>query len=145
MSIASRLRPSSSRARAAIFSPGQFGEQSPLDLFTHEPGKPVTAYLDNGEMLGFTNGAYVDNGYSGARGRCAFVTRYSKNPSRQRETNSMGVRYMQGALAFRLEDVGPTDIYAEPTSNRAELRAVVAALRCIGPGPPQIAFSRPKH
>lgn len=35
---------------------------------------------------------------------------------------------MHGMFFFRLEDVGPTGKTWYPTSNRAELRAVVAAL-----------------
>lgn len=35
---------------------------------------------------------------------------------------------MKGSFFFRLEDVGPTGMPQTPTSNRAELRAVVAVL-----------------
>ena len=35
---------------------------------------------------------------------------------------------MHGMFFFRLEDVGPTGLREEQTSNRAELRAVLAAL-----------------
>jgi ribonuclease HI len=39
---------------------------------------------------------------------------------------------MHGAFFFRLEDVGPSGKREKPTSNRAELRAVVAALAYFG-------------
>lgn len=64
----------------------------------------------------YTDGACVDNGSKNPRGGCAFVFKPSDR----------GVR---GYTAFRLENRGPTGEQYQQTSNRAELRAVIGALR----------------
>jgi ribonuclease HI len=51
------------------------------------------------------------------------TTTINNNDSQKREPHP------PGAIAFRLENHGPSGIPAEPTSNRAKLRAVIAALQ----------------
>ncbi|KAN0075682.1 Ribonuclease H-like domain containing protein [Elaphomyces granulatus] len=65
------------------------------------------------QMLIYTDGACLDNGGENPRGGCAFVFRPSTS----------------GYVAFRLENEGPTGQRHQQTSNRAELRAVIGALR----------------
>ncbi|KAF4935261.1 Ribonuclease H [Colletotrichum fructicola] len=69
------------------------------------------------EALIYTDGACLDNGAAKARGGCAFVFKptYSEKES--------------GVISLRLEDQGPGGEVYQHTSNRAELRAVIAALR----------------
>lgn len=71
---------------------------------------------DPNEMLIFIDGACPGNGQIGATGGCAFVWNGIASPT------------LDGSLAFRLEEQGPTGQLYEPTSNRAELRAAIAAL-----------------
>jgi ribonuclease HI len=52
---------------------------------------------------------------------------------------------MHGMFFFRLEDVGPTGKPWRPTSNRAELRAVVAALHYFRMGHHDLDFWKPKE
>ncbi|KAI8234272.1 Ribonuclease H [Colletotrichum sp. SAR 10_99] len=68
------------------------------------------------EALIYTDGACLDNGAAKARGGCAFVF---KPPHSEKQS---------GVVSLRLEDRGP-DGEIQHTSNRAELRAVIAALR----------------
>ncbi|KAI8293063.1 Ribonuclease H [Colletotrichum sp. SAR11_240] len=72
---------------------------------------------DKSEALIYTDGACLDNGAAKARGGCAFVFKptYSEKQS--------------GVVSLRLEDRGPDGEIYQHTSNRAELRAVIAALR----------------
>ncbi|KAK2761969.1 RNase h domain protein [Colletotrichum kahawae] len=72
---------------------------------------------DKSEALIYTDGACLDNGAANARGGCAFVFKptYSEKES--------------GVVSLRLEDQGPGGEIYQHTSNRAELRAVIAALR----------------
>jgi ribonuclease HI len=44
---------------------------------------------------------------------------------------SKGAYHIHGSVIFRLEDVGPTSLRETQTSNRAELRALVARLNCF--------------
>lgn len=67
------------------------------------------------ELLIYTDGACLDNGHANARAGCGFV--FSSTPGPSSYCN------------FRLEKQGPTGEVYQPTSNRAELRAVIAALR----------------
>lgn len=70
------------------------------------------------QFLIYTDGACLDNGGANPRAGCAFVFKpTTQNPS------------VRGYVAFRLEDEGPTGERNLQTSNRAELRAVIAALR----------------
>ncbi|KAF4823990.1 Ribonuclease H [Colletotrichum tropicale] len=72
---------------------------------------------DKSEALIYTDGACLDNGAAKARGGCAFVFKptYSEKQS--------------GVVSLRLEDRGPDGEIYQHNSNRAELRAVIAALR----------------
>ncbi|XMA08889.1 hypothetical protein WAI453_001680 [Rhynchosporium graminicola] len=100
---------------------------SPRSLFKHQDGKPFTAHRDSLEVLVYTDGACPLNGQQGSRGGCAFV--YLGSDDNPRPWNPPpGAYVIHGAYFFRLEDVGPDGFKYEPTSNRAELRAVVAAL-----------------
>lgn len=63
------------------------------------------------EILIYTNGACLSNGLSNLRGGCGFIA----SPTHK--------------VKFRLENTGPTDEPHPQTSNRAELRAVIAALQ----------------
>ncbi|CZT08745.1 uncharacterized protein RAG0_13746 [Rhynchosporium agropyri] len=100
---------------------------SPRSLFKHQDGKPFTAHRDSHEVLVYTDGACPFNGQQGIRGSCAFVYLGSDDNPRPRNP-PLGAYVIHGAYFFRLEDVGPDSFKYEPTSNRAELRAVVAAL-----------------
>ena len=66
-------------------------------------------------MLIFVDGSCLDNGKPTSRAGCAFV--YCPGPT------------FVGKSAFRLEPKGPTGVEYKQTSNRAELRAVIAALQ----------------
>jgi ribonuclease HI len=86
------------------------------------------------EFLIYTDGACSENGDKNARGGCAFVYRPETSPSMippktssGHSTRSMNLHTL-GASKFRLESRGPAGEAAPQTSNRAELRAVVAAL-----------------
>jgi ribonuclease HI len=104
---------------------------SPQSLFKHGQGQLFIAHRDHRELLIFTDGACSDNGQAGAQGGCSFVFRCSKEIPRPWNPPK-GAYIMHGAFFFRLEDVGPSGKHEKPTSNRAELRAVVAALRYFG-------------
>jgi ribonuclease HI len=75
---------------------------------------------DPTQVLIYTGGACLDNGKKGPRGGCAFVFKFS---------TSMQI---YGRAAFHLENKGPTGQQHQQTSNRAELRAVIGALRFRG-------------
>ena len=66
-------------------------------------------------FLIYTDGACLNNGGANPRAGCSFV--FSTSASKP------------GYVRFRLEDQGPTGEVHQQTSNRAELRAVIAALR----------------
>lgn len=70
------------------------------------------------QLLIFTDGACLDNGGVNARAGCSFVFRPPKPENR-----------IIDHVRFRLEEQGPTGEPHLQTSNRAELRAVIAALR----------------
>ncbi|KAI3144228.1 hypothetical protein CBS147326_1232 [Penicillium roqueforti] len=70
------------------------------------------------QFLVYTDGACLDNGGANPRAGCSFVYRNST-------TNPL----LHGFLNFPLEKSGPTGIANLQTSNRAELRAVIAATR----------------
>ena len=82
---------------------------------------PVHRFIRrNGEQnqfLIYTDGACLDNGGANPRAGCSFVYRNS--------TENPGI----GWVCFPLEKRGPTGIPSLQTSNRAELRAVIAASR----------------
>ncbi|KAF9875572.1 putative RNase H domain-containing protein [Colletotrichum karsti] len=124
------MMPQSARKRPIgnVF-PTQFGDRSkfpvpPFELFPHSIGlratPPVERYInryDVTELLIYTDGACFDNGGVNARAGCSFVFK----PAKSREET--------GRIAFRLEDRGPDGNVYKHTSNRAELRAAIAALR----------------
>ncbi|OXV07717.1 hypothetical protein Egran_04519 [Elaphomyces granulatus] len=69
------------------------------------------------EVLIYTDSACLDNGRENPKGGCAFVFRPSTSTD------------IHGHVAFRLENEGPTGQRHQQTSNRAELRAIIGALR----------------
>ncbi|KZZ95575.1 Ribonuclease H-like protein [Ascosphaera apis ARSEF 7405] len=73
---------------------------------------------NRGQGLIYTDGACLDNGRHNAKGGCAFVFR-EPVPGAPHASS----------CKFPLEDEGPTGERHPQTSNRAELRAVIAALR----------------
>lgn len=86
------------------------------------------------EFLIYTDGACSANGTKDARGGCAFVYRPETSPPKISSKTSSGHStwsmnlHKLGASKLRLESRGPTGEAASQTSNRAELRAVIAAL-----------------
>ena len=52
---------------------------------------------------------------------------------------------MHGTVFFRLEDVGPTGLREKQSSNRAELRAILAALNWFRGGHMDWEFWKPKE
>lgn len=73
---------------------------------------------ENNQFLIYTDGACLDNGGANPRAGCCFVYR-----------NSTQSPQVSGYTSFPLEKQGPTGIEHPQTSNRAELRAVIAASR----------------
>ncbi|KAK1987235.1 RNase H domain-containing protein [Colletotrichum cereale] len=120
--------PKKTEPSGTVFA-SKFGQQGrtplpPGDLFPD--GRcvrvlpPVRRFInryDTSECLIYTDGACFDNGAVGARGGCAFIFKpiYPNDQS--------------GTVAFKLEDRGPDGQPYRHTSNRAELRAVIGALR----------------
>ncbi|TKA64359.1 hypothetical protein B0A49_07387 [Cryomyces minteri] len=76
------------------------------------------AHHDADTLLVFTDGACSNNGRPSPRGGCAFV--FAPGTSQDND---------EGIVSFALEDRGPTGEAHVHTSNRAELRAVIAALQ----------------
>ena len=101
---------------------------TPQSLFKHKDGAHFVAHRDYREVLLFADGACTNNGQEGAQGGCAFVTHCSDSRPTPWHPPK-GAYFMHGMFFFRLEDVGPTGKTWRPTSNRAELRAVIAALQ----------------
>ncbi|KAJ9491512.1 hypothetical protein VN97_g1730 [Penicillium thymicola] len=83
----------------------------PVDRFIRRNG-------ENNQFLIYTDGACLDNGGANPRGGCCFVYKGSGRNSQSR-----------GYASFALEKQGPTGTEHRHTSNRAELRAVIAATR----------------
>ncbi|TKW51190.1 Ribonuclease H [Colletotrichum tanaceti] len=120
--------PEKTKHSGAVF-PSRFGQRrkkpiSPAELFPASSCvrvKPnVKRFInryDSSECLIYTDGACFDNGAADARGGCGifFKPTYINDQS--------------GSVAFKLEDRGPDGKAHRHTSNRAELRAVIAALR----------------
>ncbi|SCV38996.1 uncharacterized protein FFB14_07067 [Fusarium fujikuroi] len=80
---------------------------------------PVTRFIradDPESLLIYTDGACLGNGQVEPKGGWAFVF----GPQEPNTTTSVNER---------LENQGPLGDYANPTSNRAELRAIIGALR----------------
>ncbi|KAF4626702.1 hypothetical protein G7Y89_g11452 [Cudoniella acicularis] len=76
---------------------------------------------DPREILIFTDGTCSGNGQKHPQAGCAIVHR----PSIYSQTGQLT---HGGTVRFRLETEGPTGIRYQQTSNRAKLRAVIAAL-----------------
>ncbi|CZR46792.1 uncharacterized protein FPRO_12243 [Fusarium proliferatum ET1] len=96
---------------------------TPQSLFPAGIGRkahpPVTRFIradDPESLLIYTDGACLGNGQVEPKGGWAFVF----GPQELNTTASINER---------LENQGPLGDYANPTSNRAELRAIIGALR----------------
>ncbi|PKY04809.1 ribonuclease H-like protein, partial [Aspergillus campestris IBT 28561] len=87
--------------------------------FTYGARPRVCRFIDRTNatrFLIYTDGACLDNGGANPRAGCSFVFKPSGSRS-------------EGFTRFPLENEGPTGEVHQKTSNRAELRAVIAALR----------------
>ena len=73
------------------------------------------SFLGNKNKLLYTDGACLDNGHTNPRGAWAVSLGYDDQTSNR-------------VVASRLEELGPFKLPDPATSNRAELRAVIAAL-----------------
>ncbi|KAL2801780.1 ribonuclease H-like domain-containing protein [Aspergillus granulosus] len=103
--------PRASDTPQTLFPPGISNRAAP----------PVLRFLhatNTRQFLIYTDGACLGNGQANPRAGCSFVFR----PSTQQPE-------VHGYMRFRLESQGPTGEIHPQTSNRAELRAVIAALR----------------
>ncbi len=78
------------------------------------PGPRFVRHSNRDQILIYTDGACPNNGKPSATAGCAFV--YGPSP-------------LTGTVSFPLERKGPSGVIYPPTSNRAELRAVIAALQ----------------
>lgn len=96
---------------------------TPSQLFPlqHRPDRQYPRFAHQssvGEFLIFTDGACLNNGLANPAAGWGFVFRAP-------ETDFPQI----GTVSGRLEDRGPTNVAQPQTSNRAELRAVIAALQ----------------
>lgn len=82
------------------------------------PGPRFVRRSDRDQILIYTDGACPNNGKPSATAGCAFVFRPATPDSSH-----------DGIVSFPLEKKGPSGVMYPPTSNRAELRAVIAALQ----------------
>lgn len=102
--------PKSDDTPQSLFLPGiSVKAIPPVHRFIHQTKKS--------DFLIFADGACLDNGGSNPQGGCAFVYR-------PRTSSSQDIGYVR----FHLEAKGPTGELHPQTNNRAELRAVIAAL-----------------
>ncbi|KAK4216840.1 hypothetical protein QBC37DRAFT_415892 [Rhypophila decipiens] len=141
---------------ATIFTP-QDGNLAPEIHFPVQtvfaPDRPpyprFVNRFDSREMLLVIDGSCINNGRSISQdeaptGGCSFMYKSSSSSSTSYNTVAAGdpitfpflnnkgtgpTSTPTGSVAFRLEDHGPTGHFAEHTSNRAKLRAVIAALQ----------------
>ncbi|OGE51759.1 hypothetical protein PENARI_c012G08290 [Penicillium arizonense] len=95
----------------SLFQPGTTTKASPV------PRRFINQD-DANEFLIYTDGCCLNNGQANPRAGCSAVFR---PPTRTRQ--------YYGRVSFALENRGPTGEPHPQTSNRAELRAVIAALR----------------
>lgn len=103
------VRPAANVTPDVLFPPG----------ICHRASVPATRYIrrdDSQQMLIYADGACLYNGQANARAGWAFVLKPTTHQS-------------QGHVSGRLENKGPFGDTADQTSNRAELRAILAALR----------------
>ncbi|UPL01634.1 hypothetical protein LCI18_012568 [Fusarium solani-melongenae] len=114
------------RGRGRVF-PSQFAPPSPTStpdgLFPPGTGRRTDPHVyrlirrnNPDQFLIFTDGACSDNGRANPRAGWAFVFKPK-------------TMYESGIVSARLENWGPFFHYYDQTNNRAELRAVLAALR----------------
>jgi ribonuclease HI len=103
------------------FQPPQ-DTDTPKSLFADE--HRFIRISDPREILIYTDGACLRNGQSNPQAGFAFVYR----PSAYNQT---GTLTHAGTICSRLETMGPTGETYTQTSNRAELRAVIAALQFL--------------
>lgn len=75
---------------------------------------------DPHSILVYVDGSCLNNGRDNPRAGAAFVDTHKYDHQQDCE--------LLGGKGFRVEHYGPTGEYFKPTSNRAELRAVLAAL-----------------
>ena len=116
---------------------------TPRSLFAHKDGELFVAHRDYRELLVYTDGACANNGQAGSQSGCAFVTHCSDGiPAPWYPPK--GAYHMHGIFFFRLEDVGPTGSREKQTSNRAELRAVLAGLNWFRQQHTDLIFWKPK-
>ncbi|KAI9702267.1 MAG: hypothetical protein M1820_006199 [Bogoriella megaspora] len=80
------------------------------------------------EFLIYADGACSGNGTADAAAGCAFVFRPATTPGPTTNTLHWGELGTLGSVSLRLETRGPQGDFAEQTSNRAELRAIIAIL-----------------
>ena len=103
--------PSTSDTPQSLFPPAMsFRASPPVRRFIHP--------TNSRQFLIYTDGACLDNGSVNPKAGCGFVFSHSS-------PQHPGL----GSTCFRLENRGPTGEVHPQTSNRAELRAVIAALR----------------
>ncbi|KAF3280140.1 hypothetical protein TWF970_002897 [Orbilia oligospora] len=103
-------------------------DATPTALFPAEVGynsletpcRRFRSMYDHEHILIYTDGACLNNGGGDAAAGCAFYYR----PTEEYETDKND----PGFVSFRLEDTGPSGLESLQTSNRAEIRAVIAAL-----------------
>jgi len=143
-----RSKPQSveSRASASKIYPREFcaSSSTPKSLFAHKDREFFVAHRDSRELLVYTDGACRNNGQANSQAGCAFVTHCSDGIPRPWNPPN-GAYHMHGTFFFRLEDVGPTGLREIQTSNRAELRAVLAALEWFWSGHTDLDFWKPKE
>ncbi|KAK3936572.1 ribonuclease H [Diplogelasinospora grovesii] len=92
---------------------------------------------DSREMLLVVDGSCVNNGrYSDAKGGCSFMFKGSASGNTHKQVpitlplvGKAATDTPSGNVAFQLEAEGPTGESLPHTSNRAKLRAVIAALQ----------------
>lgn len=101
--------------RITRFSPPE-DTDTPQSLFV--PAHRFIRRSNEVQILVYTDGACANNGQPSATAGCAFVFRPSSSTAS-----------INGTVSFPLEKQGPSGVIYPPTSNRAELRAVIAALQ----------------
>lgn len=123
--IGAEISPSSTITRLAVRQyPSKFqppnSESNPVILFESE--HRFIRKSNPREILIYTDGACLGNGQNNPRGGCAFYFRRSAY-------TEDGELAFAGTICRRLEKRGPSGDLHKETSNRAELRAVIAALQ----------------
>ncbi|PMD19716.1 ribonuclease H-like protein [Hyaloscypha hepaticicola] len=121
------ISPESARKTNSVASyPSRFrppqDTDTPKSLFADE--HRFIRKSDPREILIYTDGACLRNGQSNPQAGFAFVYRSSAY-------NQTGTLTHAGTVRVRLETMGPTGETYTQTSNRAELRAVIAALQFL--------------